>query len=183
MRTPFSSLAKGSLATLAVGAMALSAATPAVARDYRNGGISTGDVIAGALIIGGIAAAASGRNGGYDYGDRYDNRYGGNYGYRGDPRAAVEQCVGVARQQASRYGRAEVTRITQVKDKDRGWEVKGQITVGGNGWNGGGYGGRYDNRYDSRWGNRSGYADSGSFKCRIDRGRVVDLDFSGLRGL
>ena len=25
--------------------------------------------------------------------------------------------------------------------------------------------------------------DSGSFKCKFERGRVVDLDYSGIRGL
>jgi hypothetical protein len=180
MRTPLSSLAKGSIATLAAAATLALSATPAAARDYGSAGISVGDLIAGALILG-----AGRDNRGYDYGDRYDNRYGNNYG-RGDSRAAVSQCVAVAQQQAGRYGRAQVTRITQVKDKDRGWEVKGQITVGGGNWNGN-YGNRnddrYGDRYDNRWGNRSGYSDSGNFKCRIDRGRVVDLDFSGLRGL
>ena len=47
-------------------------------------------------------------------------------------------------------------------------------------------GGRYDrygyrdrnNRYQ-RWNDR----DSGNFTCRIERGRVADLDFSGIRGL
>ena len=50
--------AKGGIATAAVGAMALAGATPAQARD-RDDGISVGDVIAGAVIIGGIAAVAS----------------------------------------------------------------------------------------------------------------------------
>ena len=35
-----------------------------------------------------------------------------------------------------------------------------------------------NNRYQ-RWNDR----DSGNFTCRIERGRVADLDFSGIRGL
>ena len=53
------SFAKGGIATAAVGAMALAGATPAQARDRGDDGISVGEVIAGAVIIGGIAAIAS----------------------------------------------------------------------------------------------------------------------------
>ncbi len=222
-------ISKALVGTVAAGAMAISAASPAQAQYRTNNrdhdGISVGDVIAGAVIIGGIAAiaSASSRNGGYNNGgynnggyynggydnSGYDNRYGNNrnrYGYRGDPRQAVEQCVSAATSQAGRYGRAQVTRITQVKDRNNGWEVKGEISVNGNGgYNGGGYNGGYndrsndrygygnDNRYgnnyrygnDNRYGygDRYGYNDSGSFKCQIDRGQIYDLDFSGLRGL
>lgn len=200
-------ISKALVGTVAAGAMAISAATPAQAqyRDYRhNDGISTGDIIAGAVIIGGIAAiasAASRNNGyGYGYGDRYGYDNGNRYGYRGDPRQAVEQCVSAATREASRYGQARVTRITQVRDRDYGWEVKGDISVGGgygnrygSGYNNGGYYGGSNDRYgygynNDRYGygynNRGyGYNDTGSFKCRIDRGRVYDVDFSGLRGL
>ncbi|MEL6540755.1 MAG: hypothetical protein AAFQ34_05070, partial [Pseudomonadota bacterium] len=52
-------IAKGTLGTVAAGAMALASATPAMADDRRDrGGISAGDVIAGAVVIGGIAALA-----------------------------------------------------------------------------------------------------------------------------
>ena len=50
--------AKGGIATAAVGALALAGATPAQARGDDDG-ISVGEVIAGAVIIGGIAAIAS----------------------------------------------------------------------------------------------------------------------------
>lgn len=192
-------LSKALVGTIAAGAMAVSSATPAAARDHRdNDGISAGDVIAGALIIGGIAAVASAASKGnrdYDYrydragyGDRYDNDYDRGYGWRGSPRGAVEQCVRSAERQASRYsyGRADVTDIRQVRDTRNGWEVRGRIAVNsaGRDWR---YG---DNRYGRGWGGDyrgwndglRGY-DSGSFKCRIERGRVVDLDFSGIRGL
>ena len=181
-------IAKGGIATAAVGAMALAGATPAQARD--NDGISVGEVIAGAVIIGGIAAVASAasRNNGYEYRNgRYygnDGYYGNDrYGYRGNPRSAVERCINTARQQAQRYGYryAQVTDIRDVKDTRYGWRVKGKMVVDG-AYQGGRYDryGYYDrnNRYN-RWNSR----DNGSFECDIERGRVVDLDFDGIRGL
>ena len=33
------------------------------------------------------------------------------------------------------------------------------------------------------WNNNLRGYDSGSFKCKYERGRVTDIDFSGLRGL
>ena len=105
------------------------------------------------------------------------------YASRGNPRAAVERCVNAARNDARRYGyrHAQVTEIRDVDDTRYGWKVKGRMVVDGS------YaGGRYDrygyrdrnNRYQ-RWNDR----DSGNFTCRIERGRVADLDFSGIRGL
>ena len=185
MTNKIASFAKGGIAAATVGAMALATATPAQAqyRDRDRDGISVGDVIAGAVIIGGIAAVASAasRDRGYRYDDR---RYRGDRYYgRGNPRAAVERCVNAARQDARRYGYryAQVTDIRDVDDTRYGWKVKGRIMVDGN------YrGGRYDrygyrdrnNRYN-RWNDR----DSGKFTCRIERGRVTDIDFSGIRGL
>lgn len=185
MTKNITSFAKGGIAAAAVGAMALATATPAQAqyRDRDRDGISVGDVIAGAVIIGGIAAVASAasRDRGYRYDDR---RYRGDRYYgRGNPRAAVERCVNAARQDARRYGYryAQVTDIRDVDDTRYGWKVKGRIMVDGN-YRGGrydryGYRDRY-NRYN-RWNDR----DSGKFTCRIDRGRVTDVDFSGIRGL
>lgn len=188
--------AKGGIATAAVGAMALAGATPANARDrHDNDGISVGDVIAGAVIIGGIAAvasAASRNNGRYYDGRYYDNdgryydddyRYRDRYGARGNPRSAVERCVNAARQEARRYGyrHAQVTDIRDVDDTRYGWRVKGRIMVDER-YSGGRYDryGYYDrnNRY-SRWNDR----DNGTFRCTIERGRVVDVDFDGIRGL
>lgn len=192
-------MSKALVGTAVAGAMAMSSATPAFAQyrhyDRDRGGVSVGDVIAGALIIGGIAAvasAASRNDRGYyrddDY--RYDRAgYGNgyNYGYRGNPRQAVEQCVYAAERYASqRYGRADVTDIRQVRDTRYGYEVRGRIAVDtrrgdwrqGDGYYGSGWGGDY------RGWNQSmrGY-DSGSFKCQVERGRVVDIDMNGVRGL
>jgi hypothetical protein len=202
-------LSKALVGTIAAGAMAISSATPAAARDHRgNDGISAGDVIAGALIIGGIAAVASAasnndrnyrdrdyRDGDYrydraGYGDNYgnDRRHGGGRWGGGNPRSAVEQCVYAAERQAGRYsyGRADVTDIRSVRDTRYGFEVRGRIAVNsrGHSWR------RGESNYGQGWGGDyrgwnnglRGY-DSGSFSCRFERGQVVDLDFNGIRGL
>lgn len=188
-------LAKGGIATAAVGAMALAGATPVQARD--NDGISVGDVIAGAVILGGIAAIAGSGNRYDRYDDRYDRRYNDRYdrydrrydrrdryASRGNPRAAVERCVNAARNDARRYGYryAQVTDIRDVDDTRYGWRVKGRIMVDGSDYRGGRYdryGYRDRNDRYRRWNDR----DSGKFTCYIERGRVTNLDFSGIRGL
>lgn len=199
-------MSKALVGTIAAGAMAISSATPAFAEHRDRDGISAGDVIAGALIIGGIAAVASAasnndrdyRGGDYRYGDYrdgdyrydragygYDNGYG--YGYRENPRQAVEQCVrATERYASSRYGRADVTDVRDIKRTRYGLEVKGRVAVNtagrdwrrGDSYYGRGWGGDYRG-----WNNSMRGYDSGSFKCRIERGRVVDLDIDGVRGL
>jgi hypothetical protein len=207
MKTICKALAKGAIATVAAGAMAVSSASPAFAEHRDRDGISAGDVIAGALVIGGIAviaSAASKNNRDYDSRDgdyRYDRAgygsYDNNGGYgrydrdeyrRGNARQAIEQCVRTAERQASRYsyGRADVTDVRDIRETRWGYEVRGRIAVNGSGrdWRHG------DNDYGRGWGgdyrgwnsSMRGY-DSGSFKCRFERGRIVDLDFSGIRGL
>ena len=187
----FKTFAKGGIATASLGAMALAGATPVQARD-GNDGISIGEVIAGAVIIGGIAAIAGSSKRDRDYyrGDRYyrDGSYyrnGGDYRrhayrQRGNPRAAVERCVNAASRDARRsgYRSAQVTQIRDVDDTRYGWRVKGRIEV----QNGGRYD-RYDryDRRDRRYGNRS--RDAGKFTCYIERGRVSRVDYSGIRGL
>lgn len=186
--------------TIAAGAMAVSSANPAIARDHRGDGISTGDVIAGAVVLGGIAAiaaAASDNDRGYsrdrDYGyDRagYNDAYGrqGNRWNAGSPRRAVEQCVIAAERNAGRYGagRADVTDIRSVRETRWGYEVKGRIAVNtmGRGWRNGDarYGQGWDGDYRGWNSNMRGY-DAGRFVCTIERGRVTDLDYSGVRGL
>jgi hypothetical protein len=202
-------LSKTLVGTIAAGALAITSASPAFAdgRDRDRGGISAGDVIAGALIIGGIAAIATassrndrryddrryedGRYNDYRQGDyRYDRAgYEGRdgYGNRDNPRQAVEQCVRAAeRYAAQRYGRADVTDIREIKDTRYGLEVKGRIAVKtqNRDWR------RGDSNYGQGWGgdyrgynsNHRGY-DSGSFSCKIERGRVSHLDIDGIRGL
>lgn len=185
---------KGFVGTVAAGALALASATPALARDYHHhdhDGISAGDVIAGALVIGGIAAIASAAN--HDN-DRYDRGYGDGrgydgYGYRGDPRQAVERCVKTATRQANRYsygGRARVTDIRDIDPDRDGFTIHGRIAVNTQGryWrNGdGNYGRGWDGDYRGWNNNLRGY-DAGSFTCRVRNGRVMDVDFNGIRGL
>ena len=209
MKTISKALAKGAIATVAAGAMAVSSATPAFAEHRDRGGVSAGDVIAGALVIGGIAAIASAasngnRDRGYDNRDgsyRYDRagygNYGNNDGYgrydrddynRGNSRRAIEQCVRTAERQASRYsyGRADVTDVRDIRETRYGFEVRGRIAVNASGrdWrrgdrdHGQGWGGDYRG-----WNSSMRGYDSGSFSCKFERGRIVDLDFNGIRGL
>ena len=155
-------------AAAAAAAMAVSA-TPAAARDYHGDnrdrdGISAGEIIAGVLVIGGIAAIASsaGKRDRYDHDrggyDRSDYRDYDRRGYaRLDPRQAVNQCIRAAERQATRRGRANVTQIRDVDRTRYGYRVRGSIAVG----------------------NRS-YRDNGRFTCITDgRGRP-DIRFKGI---
>lgn len=170
-------ISKALVGSAAAAAMALASAAPAAAQDRyrdRDDGIDAGDIIAGALVIGGIAAVASSigrdRYGTYGepyYGDRYDGRYG--YNRYGNSRQAVEQCVRAAQRGA--YG----ARVTDIRDIDRnryGYRVKGTVIVNERG---GGWGRDYGYRYSGR------NYDQGRFTCDVQYGRVVGLDYSGLR--
>ena len=195
------SISKALAGSIAAGAVALSAVSPAVASDSYgrgSGGIRAGEVVAGALVLGGIAAATTNSNHydrDYDFnraGYRgWDDRHGGGYGRGGhmNPRQTVEMCVRGAERMASRHsfgGRADVTDVRDVRNTRFGFEVRGRIAVNamGRGWRHG------DNRYGYGWNNDyrgwndglRGY-DNGSFTCRVERGRVVDMDFDGIRGL
>jgi len=163
-------MSKALVGTLAAGAMAVASASPAAARDRDRGGIDGGDILAGALIIGGIAAVAAAASDSNDdrYGrnDRYDNRR--NSG-QVSQREAVNMCASAAEQTAARYNygsRAEVYDIRDVDREKRGFEVKGRIAVQERGRN-----------------YRSNQWDEGKFTCDVRGGRVVDIDFSGIRGL
>ncbi|ALH82007.1 hypothetical protein [Sphingopyxis macrogoltabida] len=175
-------LTKAAIGAATAGAMLMSAA-PAAARDrYDRDGISAGEIIAGAVVIGGLAAIlSSGDNDRYDrydrYNDRYNDRYRGGYndprygyGYDynryGNSRSAVSQCVSAVERGSSRYGRTDVTEVTGIDRKRDGYKIKGRVVVRD------GYGGR--------WG-RGGYYDKGKFSCDIRYGRVQDIRFSGLR--
>lgn len=179
-------ITKALAGTVAAGAMAMTSAAPAFARDRHENGISTGEVIAGAVIIGGIAAILSSGNK-----DRYNNRYDDRNDRRYDnrrngSRAAVERCAAAAERDARRYGynRANVTQIRDVDQTRYGWRVKGNIVVDtSRGYNNRGYNNRgYNGRYDRN--DRRGYSqDAGRFTCEISRGQGAFVDFSGIRGL
>lgn len=161
--------------TAAAAAMVVSA-TPAMANDRERGGIGAGEIIAGALVIGGIAAIAGAFDGDRDR--RFDRR-----GVRGDvrgdfrgdfrrnnrglnnPRAAVNQCIRIAERRAGRnFGPANVTQIRDVDRTRFGYRVKGRIVV--------------DNGFYGR-GGRNNF-DRGRFTCRIEGGRGADIRFRGL---
>jgi hypothetical protein len=184
-------ISKALVGTVAAGAMAMSSAAPAMAKHKRDR-IDAGDIIAGALILGGIAAAASVAGG-----DRYrDRNYRSNrHAYkRGNPRRAVERCVRAAERQAMRAGYrfADVTQIRDVDDTRYGWRIKGRLVVdGARGYRGAYNGHRYNDRYrhdDRGYGyqhrgyNRAGY-DRGRFTCHIERGQRPYVEYRGIRGL
>ncbi len=171
-------ISKGMLGTVAAGAMALASATPAMADDRRDrGGIGAKEIIAGAVVIGGVAALAGAFDGDRNrdwrdprYNDRrYDNRrFAHNNAYRGvDPRRAVDRCARAAENQARRFGGWRYANVTQVRDVDatrRGLRVKGRIEVQGN------------PRFRSNF-------DRGQFTCYLDGQGRPFVDFSGVRGL
>lgn len=178
MTTMTNRLASGKSGRLILGAVAATAltaasATPAMANDHRDrdrGGIGAGEIIAGAVVIGGIAALA----GAFDN-DRDDRRYDyRDRNFRGDrwggfglnPRTAVDRCVRAAENQARRFGGYRYADVIDVRDIDRtrdGFRVRGRIDVGG-GWD------------------RRG-SDRGNFTCRLDGRGAPRIDFSGVRGL
>ncbi|MBV7266737.1 hypothetical protein [Erythrobacter ani] len=172
-------LAKATLGTVAAGAMALATASPAMADDYydRDRGIGAGEIIAGAVVIGGIAALAGAFDGDRDdYRDRrwrgrdhrgYNHRVRYDRGFN-NGRRAVERCVRAAERQARRFGGYRFADVTQIRDVDRtrnGFRVKGRIQVEG----GRGYGRRDFDR--------------GRFTCFVGRGQRPHVEFRKIRGL
>ena len=177
-------ITKALVGTATAGALAMTSAAPAMAGEYRDKrGIDAGDIVAGAVILGGIAAVASAvgkkdrhrdhyRDGRY-YNHRGDYHRGGYYndrrGYRaGNPRRAVERCVRTAERQARRFGGFRFADVTDIRDVDRtryGFRVKGRIIVEG----GRGYG--------------RGYQDRGRFTCYVQRGTRPQVNFRKIRGL
>jgi hypothetical protein len=208
-------LTKSLLSAGAAAAALVTVAAPAQAQRYdrydRNrDGISAGEVIAGAVILGGIAAVIASsdndRSRGYDdgrYNDRdysrggYDNR---GYGYNNGngSRRAVNQCVSTVENWANGYSRSNVTQINNIERMRGGYRVTGKLVVQ-DGWRGNnrGYGNdrydrgdRYDrnngygnNGYGYNQGHNRGYErgyDQGRFTCFVERGRVIDVDYRGL---
>ena len=179
MTTKTNLLASGKAVRLVFGAVAATAltaasATPAMADDRRDrGGIGAGEIIAGAVVIGGLAALAGAFDNDrddrrYDYRDRdfRGDRGGWDRGGFGNPRTAVDRCVRAAENQARRMGGYRFADVIDIRDIDRtrdGFRVKGRIDVGG-GWN---------NRGNDR----------GNFTCRFDGRGAPFVDFSGIRGL
>jgi hypothetical protein len=176
MTTTTTRLARTTLGTLAAGALAVASATPAMADDRRDrDGIGAGEIIAGAVVIGGIAALAGAFDGDRDRWDRRDYRgdrwdRGDRYGFGGGARGAVERCVRAAENQARRFGGYRYADVTDVRDLDRtrfGFRIQGRIEVGDGG----------------RWGGRGRGYDRGRFTCRLDGRGAPLVNFDGIRGL
>lgn len=160
---------KALIGTVAAAAMTVSA-TPAFANQDRGNGIGAGEIIAGAVVIGGIAALA----GAFD-GNRNDRNYEfQRAGFRGDfrrgnrgfigPRQAVNRCVRAAERRAGRFfGPADVTQIRDVDRTRFGYRVQGRIVVQD------GFRGRGFRNFDR-----------GRFTCRIDGRQVSSLRLRGL---
>ena len=188
---------KSLLGAGAAAAALVTVAAPAQAQRYERhrdrDSISAGEIIAGAVVLGGLAAVISAAdNDRYD--DRYDRRgYNGYTNRYGGSRAAINQCVNQVEGWANRYSRSDVTQIRDIDRTRYGYIVKGNLVVQ-DGWRGRDRDDRYDrdNRYDrgdrydrddrygdNRYGYNRGY-DRGRFTCYVERGRVVDIDYSGL---
>jgi hypothetical protein len=188
--------ARAAIGAAVAGAMTLTA-TPAFARHRDDDGIDAGEVIAGAVILGGLAAILSSNDGGYRNDDRYgdrdgrydngryddgrdnddrygdrdgrygDNRYGYDRGRYGNSRSAVNQCVNSVEQRSGRYGRTDVTEIRSIDRIRGGYEVRGRVVV--------------RDGYHGNWGRgRGGSYDKGRFTCTVRYGRVDDIRLSGL---
>lgn len=198
-------LTKSLLSAGAAAAALVSVAAPAQARGRDNDGITAGEVIAGAVILGGIAAVISssddnryrgyddsryndGRynNGGYNDGryndDRYDDRYDNQRG-RGHERGNDDY-----RYNSQHGSRAAVNQCITAAERWASRYSRADVTqinhiertrtgyrVTGKLVVRDGYRGR--SRYDR--GYERGY-DKGRFTCYVERGRVIDVDYRGL---
>ena len=134
--------------------------------------IATGAMTVSAAVP---ALAHDGFGGGFGGGLGHSNGWnGGN-----SSNNAVEMCSRVAERQASRnaFGRARVTDVRDVRDTRWGYEVRGHLAVNSRdrGWD--------DRGYGHGWRDNDRNRDTGSFTCRVERGRVAYLDFDGIRGL
>lgn len=155
---------KALIGTAAAAAMAV-CSTPVMANGRDNGGIGTGEIIAGALVIGGIAAIAAASNNRRNHFDR--GGFNNDFRPRDGSRRAVNQCIRAAEIEASRFGgRADVTQIRDIDRRRDGFRVDGRIIVSDN--------------FRGQRGFRRGFEDNGRFTCFTDRGRVSDVRFRGL---
>ncbi|MFT4028033.1 MAG: hypothetical protein QM676_14740 [Novosphingobium sp.] len=170
-------LTKAVAGTLTAGAMIVTAMSPAMAAPRRDNdgardGVRAGEVIAGALIVGGVAAIAS-----------QNNHHRGPGFAPVSPRTAVDQCVRAAERGSARLS-GDVTDIRNVRQTRDGYQVSGRIAVKtfqgpwrgrgdlGNGWGN-----------DRRgWNSKLRGYDAGTFTCTYERGRT-SVNYSGVRGL
>ena len=195
-------LTKSLLGAGAAPAALVSTAAPAEAQyRYRDrDGIRAGEVIAGAVSLGGLAAVLSARKTGRYQNGYVDRDYNKGYSYStnsGSSRAAINQCINQVENQLDGYARSNVTQIRSIERTRYGYRVLGTLEGQNDsrGYDRYGQGNRYDqndrytqgNRYDQndRY-DRGGYgntynrsAEGGRFTCYVERGRVVDIDYNG----
>ena len=154
---------KSLLATLAIGAVALTAA-PAMAQDYgHNRGWNNGGGARHAVAACTRVAERSARRYGYDRANVTDIRDVRHTRWGFEVRGQLN-----VRERGGWDDR---------RDSDRGWD--------NNDWRDS-HRSRDNNDWrDSRrgWQGGESYRDRGSFSCRFERGRVVAFDIDGIRGL
>lgn len=161
-------------------------AVPAAAQDRgghrgrHHDGINAGEVIAGAIVIGGLAAILSGGNNGrYDRRDRDYDRYDSNYdGYDwdryGGSREAIQRCINAVERRGGGRNDIDVRRVTGVDRIRAGYRITGTVAADYNDrWGRDRY--DRDDRYD-----RQRYDDRGRFSCTVRYGRVDDVNLRGI---
>ena len=187
-------------AAAAAAALVITAAPAEAQYRYRDrDSISAGEVIKGAVILGGLAAVLSAaKNGRYQ--DGYDRNYNNGYSYNtnnGSSRAAINQCINQVENQTGGYNRSNVTQIRSIERTRYGYRVLGTLEGQNDsrGYDRYGQRNRYDqndryyqgSRYDrdDRY-DRNGYGntynrgyENGQFACYVERGWVVDIDYNG----
>ncbi len=128
-----------------------------------------GAVVSGAMVLSAAAPALAAD--GHGRGDFDRNGWNGS----GNSQRAVQMCSRVAESQANRHsdGRARVTDIRDVRNTRGGFEVRGRLAVNS----------RDHGRHAGGWRGSNLNRDSGTFTCRVQRGRVAHIDFDGIRGL
>ncbi len=128
-------------------------------------------VASGLLLLTAVPPALAHDSYSRGYGERHDESWRSD-----NPHRAIEMCSRIAEREVSRnaYGRARVTDIRDVRETRWGFEVRGRIEVNNFSRWGAGYRNDYRN-----WRSH----DDGSFKCRVENGRIADLDIDGIRGL
>lgn len=198
-------LTKSLLSAGAAAAALVTVAAPAQARGRDNDGITAGEVIAGAIILGGIAAVISSSDNDRDY--RYDDgryndrgyndrgyndgRYNdGRYNDRDDGYNNERRGRGYDdyRYNSQRGSRAAVNQCINTVEQWASRYSRANVThinnidrtrtgyrITGKLVLQDGYRGR--SRYDR--GYDRGY-DQGRFTCYVERGRVIDVDYRGL---
>lgn len=98
-------------------------------RRYRRNRVDAGDIIAGAVILGGIAAIASAASNKNNRRDRYDNRrYRSNDYQRRNSSSNLDRAVNACMREISRDVR--VDGVDSVSRAGDGWQVNGRLYDG-----------------------------------------------------